>query len=166
VNCSVHICVHTSFCFTPWGEHAFSVLDFFCLRHYFANCSVYICANTCRFSACACCFLVDFSVHSTHLDFLSEILALVCNVRSRCSFAELGLAALSRRSVSLLYRDALVLAVAHHRDAIFFVACLHRLSFSSGSDTLVNQASDEYSFFMSGSLDSYYFRVCHASVFF
>ena len=58
------------------GENAFFGVRFFCLRHSFANCSFCICVNTCRFSVCACCFLVDFSVHSNHLDFLSETLEL------------------------------------------------------------------------------------------
>ncbi len=58
------------------GENVFFGVRFFCLRHFFANCSVCICVNTRRFSICACCFLVDFSVHSNHLDFPSEILEL------------------------------------------------------------------------------------------
>jgi hypothetical protein len=61
-----------------------------------------------------------------------------------------GLAALLRRLVSLFFRRALVLAVALHRDALLLIACLHRLSFSSASDTLFNLASDEFDFFMSG----------------
>jgi hypothetical protein len=65
---------------------------------------------------------------------------------SLCEYSLFGLAALSRRLVSLFFRHALVLAVVLHRDALLLVACLHRLSFSSGSDTLFNLASDEIVF--------------------
>ncbi len=71
------------------GENAFFGVRFFCLRHSFVHCSVCMCANACRFSVCACCFLVDFSVHFTSL----------------LNFSVRSFGALSRHSVSLLYRD-------------------------------------------------------------
>ncbi len=70
--------------------------------------------------------------------FLSEVLELFRDARSRCSIAKLSLAALSRRLVSLFFRHALVLAVALHRDALLRLIMIGCVPTNLGSFLLVS----------------------------
>jgi hypothetical protein len=100
-----------------------------------------ILSGSARINDCLCVWFVSLDLAASFRDarprclFSRHLVSLFLTRRSAShdawSLTMLGLAAPSRRSVSVLFCDALVLAVALHRDAILLVACLHRFSLVS-----------------------------------